>query len=121
MLFYVTCFFPHLLLPLFQSAVVTAGTYVVVDVAESLLRLVLFKTKSKEQLEGRNSFFAHFDLCICQVGAAEDQERRVVGRKKGPGGEDAGEDEDEQDRSRWRREHQREMAARAARLQARKE
>ena len=64
---------------------------------------------------------AQFDLCICEVGAAEDQERRAVVRKKGPGGGDAGEEEDEQDRSRWRREHQREMAARAARLQARKE
>ena len=40
-----TYFFPHLLLPMLQSAVVTAGTYVVVDVAESPLRLVLLKTK----------------------------------------------------------------------------
>ena len=40
-----TYFFPHLLLAMLQSAVVTAGTYVVVDVAESLLRLVLLKTE----------------------------------------------------------------------------
>ena len=51
-----TYFFPHLLLPMLQSAVVTAGTYVVVDVAESPLRLVLLKTKSEEQWEGRNSW-----------------------------------------------------------------
>ena len=38
-------FFPHLLLPMLQSAVVTAGTYVVVDVADPLLRLVLLKTE----------------------------------------------------------------------------
>ena len=55
MLFNVTYFFPHQLLHFLQSAVVTEGTNVVVDVAESLLRLVLFKTKSKEQWEGRNS------------------------------------------------------------------
>ena len=45
MLFNVTYFLPHLLLPMLQSAVVTADTYVVVDVAEPLLRLVLLKTK----------------------------------------------------------------------------